>query len=173
MRRDYVVKGLCWHDRGQDGLLIASLSGGRIFISVTGGRGSDTLTHQGSVLPLHKPQTVIALRSSPYPSLTHKMATSPLPSMMAITGYFNYNFTSTSARSIIGHVKSSVAEDENTTLPCRQINFLLSPPQSREPLSSDFASECIGVYPGTLVHSATHLYFAGLWIYHQQSHSSL
>lgn len=58
MLKDHVVKGLCWLDRGHDGLLIASLSGGRTLMSGTGGRGSDTLTHQGSVLPLHKPQTL-------------------------------------------------------------------------------------------------------------------
>lgn len=26
MLRDFVVKGLCWHDRGHNGLLMASLS---------------------------------------------------------------------------------------------------------------------------------------------------
>lgn len=57
MLRDYVMKGLCWHDSGHDGLLIDRLSGGRTLISGTGGRGSGTLTHQGSVLPVHKPQT--------------------------------------------------------------------------------------------------------------------
>lgn len=35
--------------------MMGSLSGGRTLISETGGRENDTLTHQDSVLPLHKP----------------------------------------------------------------------------------------------------------------------
>lgn len=89
------------------------------------------------------------------------MVTSPLPFMMAITGYFDYNFTSTSPRSINGHLKSSVAEDENTALPCRQVTCSSLLPKAGS-LFHDFASDCPGAYPRTLVHSAIHLYFAGL-----------